>query len=82
MPRARSPRRGTPSGQVGDQLRDRLADAGVERHLLADVPPGGRVSIPVTVTAPSGAIPLVLEAEMVQEEVAWIDAWSALATGS
>src|SRR3954453_3674889 len=30
-----------PLGQVGHELRDRLAHAGVERHLLADGPAGG-----------------------------------------
>jgi murein DD-endopeptidase MepM/ murein hydrolase activator NlpD len=50
--------------------------------LPADVPPGARASFTVSVTAPAGTIPLVLEAELVQEQVAWMNAWSALATGS
>ena len=50
--------------------------------LPADVPPGGSASLTVSVTAPAGAVPLVLEAELVQEQVAWMNAWSALATGS
>jgi hypothetical protein len=50
--------------------------------LSADVPPGASASLTVAVTAPAGAVPLVLEAELVQEQVAWMNAWSALATGS
>ena len=50
--------------------------------LPADVPPGARASITVSVTAPAGSVPLLLEAELVQEQVAWMNAWAALATGS
>jgi hypothetical protein len=50
--------------------------------LPADVPPGGRASLTVSVTAPAGAVPLVLEAELVQDQSVWMNAWSALATGS
>jgi murein DD-endopeptidase MepM/ murein hydrolase activator NlpD len=50
--------------------------------LSADVPPGASASLTVAVTAPAGAVPLVLEAELVQEQVAWMNAWAALATGS
>jgi hypothetical protein len=50
--------------------------------LPADVPPGGRASLTVSVTAPAGAVPLVLEAELVQDQTVWMNAWSALATGS
>jgi hypothetical protein len=50
--------------------------------LPADVAPGGSASLTVAVTAPAGAVPLVLEAELVQEQVAWMNAWAALATGS
>jgi hypothetical protein len=46
------------------------------------VPPGASASLTVAVTAPAGAVPLVLEAELVQEQVAWMNAWAALATGS
>jgi len=50
--------------------------------LPSDVPFGGRVSLTVTVTAPAGAIPLVLEADLVQEQVAWMNSWTAIATAS
>jgi hypothetical protein len=50
--------------------------------LPVDVPPGARASLTVSVTAPAGSVPLVLEAELVQEQVAWMNAWAALATGS
>jgi hypothetical protein len=50
--------------------------------LPADVPPGANASLTVAVTAPAGSVPLVLEAELVQEQVAWMNAWAALATGS
>ena len=50
--------------------------------LPVDVPPGASASLTVAVTPPAGAVPLVLEAELVQEQVAWMNAWAALATGS
>lgn len=50
--------------------------------LPADVPPGARASLTVSVTAPAGSVPLVLEAELVQDQSVWMNAWAALATGS